>query len=194
MKGIKSFSIAIFALLILTSVASAQVSRADLDLEFAGMPSQLTYGTGTGLKVINMKNRLSRFKRGMKCKKITSNANALISQIPTVDLAAEHWWLSFEMQMICQRDYAVCVDDLEDLQKDMGITCMISDPSCSSAAETILRVRDYWVPFNIQNATNGKVAREGEYKDQFKAGIDSVDLTYEHLQACLATVTYYEGL
>lgn len=176
------------SLLFLVVNASAQVSREDLDPEFVGLKSQLTYGTGFGLKVINMTTRLSRFKRGTKCNRITSNANALVSQIPTIDLAAEHWWLAFEMQMICQRDYAVCLDNYETEQRRLGVTCVASDTRCSPIADLVLRVRDYWVPFNIQNATNGKVARLGEYKAQFQAGIESVDLTYEHLQACLLTV------
>lgn len=162
-----------------TGFAQTTNLRDLLSGEFRGLKTTLVYQQNTSLVATPYSAKLGRFKRDVVCTPITTTA-ASLAAIPDVGLAAEHHWMSFEMLMICQREYAVIVDRIKREETRLG-RCLIDDFRCSPYAVLISSLRDYWVPFNIVNEY-GPQTKE-RYIAHFEAGISGVQVTYNNIQA-----------
>lgn len=164
--------------------AFAQTNPRDqLSGEFRGLKTTLVYQNGLQLVAVPYVAKLGRLKRDTVCTPITSVNAATLAAIPDVGLAAEHWWLSFEMLMICQREYAVLVDRIKREETRLG-RCLIDNPACSPYAVLIRSIRDYWVPFNIVNEYGPQ--NKDRYLAHFDAGISGVKVTYDNIQGAKA--------
>jgi len=110
--------------------------------------------------------------------------------IPTAGLAAEHWWMSFEILMKAQREYAGCVGEINENLRRLGQRCMLDQP-CHPLYELVMVIREYWVPFNIveQVGFNTPPRRE-DYIAHFEAGIMSVNQAVHHVGLCKETLSW----
>lgn len=174
---------------IFSTLVEAQTNPRDfLTPEFRDLETTLVYKDSQGnLKTEQYFSKLGRLKRGINAFTLTSVNNELPSSIPTVGLAAEHWWLSFEMLMIAQRDYAACVGAVNEHHRRLKV-CLIDDPSCSPLASTVFVIRDYWVPFNI--VFDMGVPTKDTYIAHFEAGMLSVNQAIYHTSLCTGYLNY----
>ncbi len=168
-------------------MANAQNPRDLIDGEFIGLETTLVYLDDSGnIQVEPYKTRVGRIKRGERGFSFDSLVGNDLSLIPGVGLVAEHWWLSFELNMMTQRDYGICVDLVNEYRRFRG-ACELDDPLCDYFSALFIRtVRDYWVPFNIQGQ-HGVPTRE-EFLLQLEAGIASLNVALAARDACEQTL------
>jgi len=173
------------AILFSASTSHAQLTRDQLDPEFQGLQTTFVYRDSTTNNIViePLAIRLSRIKRGTKCQ--TLNNLTPPESLPTASLAFEHWWLSFEMLMICQREYGACVSSINEHLLSRR-QCLIDDPKCSPYATLIHVLRDYWVPPNI--VFQYGVPTKEDYIAHFEAGMAGIDQLIPHIQACNRTL------
>lgn len=168
----------LLAILLLATTATAQNPRDFIDGEFIGLESLLPHIDDNGvLQVAQCTTRIGRLKRGTRAFPFTNIATADLNTIPDVCLMGEHWWLSFELLMMCQRDYGVAVARIND-EHDARGWCRIDD-TCSPLRSLVTTIRDYWPPFNVVNSS-GYVAHKDTYRDHLAAGIDGLNLCLYH--------------
>lgn len=178
------------ALLLLGLVrdASAQNTRDFIDGEFIGLETTFVYKDAKGqVKAEPYKTRIGRLRRGIEAFPFTNLASADLNTIPTAGLAAEHWWLSFELLMIAQRDYGACVAAVNEHHRRLGL-CALDNPACSPYAGIVFIIRDYWVPFNI--VWDGGVPSRETYIAHIEAGMSSLNQALAHRDACRGYLYY----
>ena len=162
--------------------AFAQSNPRDfIDGQFIGLETTLVYQENSVVKVEPYITKIGRLKRGIDAFPLSNLTTNDLSSLPTVGLAAEHWWLSFELLMIGQRDYAECIAAVNEYHRIKNI-CLIDDPSCSSIAPLVLTIRDYWVPFNI--VFDFGVPSKETYIAHIEAGMSSLNQVIAHRDAC----------
>lgn len=161
--------------------------------EFRGLETGITHTLEDGTVVHDIyTSKIGRFSRTMDAIPITGSLarpGASIQDIPTVGLAAEHWWTSFELLMKGQREYAECVAASEEHQRRLGI-CRYTDISCNGGfAMLIIVLKEYWVPFgvvvNVKHGTS-KPPRKQDFINHFEAGIFGLNMIIGHRDACRA--------
>jgi hypothetical protein len=176
---------------ILPVVAQAQPC---FDGEFRGLQTSITHTKPDGSVVTEpYSSKIGIYNRRCKAIRIEgsfANPGAGADQIPTAGLAQEHWWLSFEMLMKAQREYAECVARIEELQRLLG-ACLLTDPTCSPWEPLIIAVKEYWVPFGVVfNSKDGlsKPPRREDFIDHFVAGLSGLDQAIANRDLCLQTL------
>ncbi len=172
------------AIILLASTAYAQNPRDFIDGEFIGLETTFIYKDASGsVKAEPYITRIGRLKRGTSAFPFSNIAGTNLNTIPTAGLAAEHWWLSFELLMIAQREYGACVAAVNEHHRARG-WCELDNPVCSGYAPVVHVIRDYWVPFNIV-WDRGVPTRE-TYIQHIEAGISSLNQALAHRYACRA--------
>lgn len=181
--------------------AHAQGLIENLTDEFKGRTVKFVYTNEIGEVVTeNYVTKFGIFNKAAEVSPIfgpeEGDPGTIIDDIPTAGLAAEHWWLSFELLMKGQREYAACVAGIRENQmrirhkyppeqwSTQGVSCLIDDP-CSSLYQLILTIREYWVPFGIvENFTEQKPPTVESYRAHFAAGISGLNQVIEHRDLC----------
>lgn len=190
MRIIKCLLVLITANLAVTTV-QAQDLRALLTDEFKGRTVPFVYSENGETKVIPYTTKLGRLKRDYKAPFLTTgNIGAKPSDLPNAGLAAEHHWMSFEILMKAQREYAACVAGINENLRRLGATCMIDQP-CNSLYQTVMDVREYWVP-SLVVAPVWEVAAPSKqtFIDHFEAGIIGVNRVVYHTGLCNQTLEW----
>jgi hypothetical protein len=166
--------------------------RDALSGEFVGLETSFVYMDDNGVvQVEDIKTKLGRLFRGIRAFEISSIGGVDPAAIPTAQLAAEHWWLSFEMLMLAQRDYAECLGAIKEHELRLGYTCLVDQP-CSPHNVMIKVLRDYWVPFNIVYDVG--IPTRLDYVAHFEAGISGVNLILPHIGSCNSYLEFIRGL
>lgn len=180
---------------LLPAVAYAQ-NRDCFKGEFRGIETSVTHTLPNGDITTELySSKIGIFDRRCKAERITGSLarpGAGADEIPTAPLAKEHWWLSFEMLMKTQREYAECVARIEELQSLLG-ECLLTDPTCSPWEPLIIAIKEYWVPFGVVfNSKDGrsKPPRREDFIDHFIAGISGVDQAITNRDLCLETLEF----
>jgi len=188
MKKVSVFVCLSLSVLLLTSLAKAQNPRELLNGEFAGMETTIVYrdDASNALREERYVSKIGRLKRGARAVPMSNLSTADTNTIPGAGLMAEHWWLSFELLMLAQREYAECVAVVNFILQKKG-ACEIDDVRCSSLATTVQVIRDYWVPFNI--VFDGGVPGRITYRDHLDAGISSLNQALYHRDLCESYLT-----
>jgi len=190
----------IVVLLVLLFVSSrwvhAQDLRALLTDEFKDRVVYLPYSEKGENKVTEYQTKLGRLKRDYTAPFLTESSalpGATADDLPSAGLAMEHWWLSFEILMKAQREYAACVAGINENLTRLGQKCLIDQP-CHPLYNTVMVIREYWVPSNIvgniQYSDNITSPRKEDYIAHFKAGIESVNQAVYHVGLCKQTLTW----
>ena len=188
----------IIVLIVLCFISTKWVNAQDLRLlltdEFKGRDLYLSYSEAGENKVGIYQTKLGRLKRDYTAPFLTGSSFAPGSSpedVPSVGLAMEHWWLSFEILMKAQREYAACVGGINEQLRRRGQTCMIDQP-CHTLYNTVMVIREYWVPSNVvgnvQYSDNITSPRKEDYIAHFQAGIQSVNLAVYHVGLCNQTL------
>jgi hypothetical protein len=186
-------------LLVLTNakLAFGQDLRSLLTDEFKGREVPFVYNNGKENVIEPYITKLGRLKRDYKAPFLTVSAFSLggrPSDLPTAGLAAEHHWLSFEILMKAQREYAACVAAINENLKRLGATCMIDEP-CNSLYQTVMDVREYWVPALVVSPVFELSAPTKQtFIDHFEAGIIGVNNTVYHVGLCNQTLEWIRGV
>jgi hypothetical protein len=183
--------------LISAKLALAQDLRSLLTNEFKGRTVPFVYNNGKENVVEPYVTKFGRLKRDYKAPFLTVSAFSLggrPSDIPTAGLAAEHHWMSFEILMKAQREYAACVAAINENLRRLGAKCMIDQP-CNSLYDTVMDIREYWVPFNIVSPVWENTAPSKQtFIDHFEAGIIGVNTTVYHVGLCNQTLEWIRGV
>lgn len=141
-------------------------------------------GKGLQMMLFNQPytTKLGLIYRQSKAQKLfPGRPDAEFDQLPTMGLAAEHWWKSFEMLMKCQREYALAVDQFKRHQTAIAgpSVCLLDDPECGGELSwAVVVIREYWVPF-VALPTSGT---KQEFIDHFKAGLFGANGCIDHLR------------
>ena len=164
--------------------------------EFRGIETGITHTLEDGTVVHDVyTSKIGRFSRTEDAIPISGSLarpGASIQDIPTVGLAAEHWWTSFELLMKGQREYAECVAAIEEYQRRRG-ECLLTDTTCNPLAGLIITLKEYWVPFGVVfNSKHGtsKPPRKQDFIDHFEAGIFGVNMIIQHRNVCRAVLAW----
>lgn len=186
-------SIILMGLLALSAPAVCQTNPRDfLTTEFANRITPITFTNSSGdVQTLWYENKFGRFKRDFKAFFLSESAvapGASINDIPTVGLAMEHWWMSFELLMKAQREYASCVAGINENLLRLGQTCLLDQP-CNPLYDTVLTIREYWIPFNIASYPTYPIPPTKEvFLDHFRAGMASVNQAVYHVGLCESTL------
>lgn len=108
-------------------------------------------------------------------------------RIPTAQLAAEHYWMVFNLQQMAQAELWSCWKSYEEYQKLLHQSCLITNPVCSFAAATIRNLAKYWIEFNAPDASTWwktQAPTKEDYLFHFKVGIDGLDRILGFREQC----------
>lgn len=185
--------IAIGLVVICSIEVEAQDLRELLTDEFQNRQTWFTYSENGQTITEPYITRFGRLKRDYTAPFLQQSQFAPGSgplDIPNAALAAEHWWMSFEILMKAQREYADCVGAINENLRRLGQKCMLDQP-CHPLYELVMVIREYWVPFNIveQVGYNTPPRRE-DYVAHFEAGIMSVNQAVYHTNLCKQTLNW----
>lgn len=114
------------------------------------------------------------------------------SDIPTVTLAFEHWWLSIELLMKGQREYRECVGRISEIQRIKGVACKLDDP-CSPWYGLILSLSEYWIPVNAWDNFKEYPPGIQTYQEHFRAGAIGVAQIISHRDACRSSIEWWRN-
>ncbi len=185
-------------LLVGFSSVQAQIVEQPLSGEFRGTVTNFAYTDENGDVVVEQCVRkiglIDKFEKVVPITDSNAAPGSSIEDIPTACLAGEHWWVAFEILMKGQREYGDCVARINEQYRRIGFGCQIDDPSCSSIANLVVAVREYWPPFNpIDNFGEHPPGRQS-YIAHFGAAIAGVNNLFPHLDACNGYLNYLRGL
>jgi len=188
----------ITTLILLTATAHAQDLHSLLTDEFKGRLVWVTYTDSNGVaKTEPYVTKMGRLKRDYTAPKINTSVFAPGSSffdIPSVGLAIEHWWLSFELLMKAQRELAACVGAVNEHYTRLGWSCKVDQP-CNQNYEPLMADREYWVPsLIVETDLSGKPPRKEDYINHFAAGVFGLNGTVDHVNGCKAHLNWVRGL
>jgi len=170
------------------------LTQAQFTDEFKGRATKFTYSENGQCIVEDYVTKIGLFDRTADAKPLTgslANPGAPVESIPTAGLAAEHYWMSFELNMKAQREYRACVAQIELIQEMQG-ACPLTAP-CSPFRNSIFQLSEYWVPFNVIDNVFEFPPGRLSYIEHFKAGIFTLNRMISHRDACRATLFQMKG-
>lgn len=195
-RTIQLIIIIIILLFLSGKLVHAQSLRELLTDEFKGRDIYLSYSENGENKVTEYQTKLGRLKRDYTAPFLDVSVilpGATADDLPSAGLAMEHWWLSFEILMKAQREYSACVAGINENLTRLGQKCLIDQP-CHPLYNTVMVIREYWVPSNIvgniKYSDNLTSPRKEDYIAHFKAGIESVNQAVYHVGLCKQTLTW----
>lgn len=101
------------------------------------------------------------------------------SDIPTQYSAFQHWWKSFEIIMIAEKQLYGCIQAIKEHQLRLGMPCMIDDLNCSPQAPLILIQTTYWPHGDIPQCANKET-----FIAHFDAAVFGINQLLPQVEAC----------
>lgn len=138
--------------------------------EFTNKPTKFFYVENGVMKRENCKRLIGSYKPGLRAFSVSA-LRIDADKIPTACLAAQHFWMIFNLQQRAQAELKAEVELFKKQQRRLRHKCLVDDVKCGGlTAFSLINVSDYWIHFNAVEWQT----RE-DYILHFKTGVVGLD-------------------
>lgn len=168
--GILGIIIGLLNTLVIEAQAQANPLHEMFKDDFTGKFTKFAYMENGVQKREDCKRVIGSFRPGLK----TFSIKALridADKIPTACLAAQHFWMIFNLEQRGQSEEREELALYKKEQRRLKQTCMVDDLACNGViAAAIVNTSQYWVQFNSQ-----EFQTKEDYIFHFKTGVDGLE-------------------